>query len=473
MSDWIGNIFYFGSPKDGFKIYPDLGAVSNVFRGYYSNTETEWILIARKAENVTRYTYVRYDLLTAVAEGRTGSFFGISIDFLDHYFTDLKVMQTQIFEGIWGAILSERRLLEVQESSGRVAFKSYDLHDVSQYLDGVSQKIKDVIRQKKYSKFVRSSHEVPQAGENVYGLHPDSSSSAINEYFRIYGAIKLSPNLPVETQSPSEKQEEHKKNLERQVEERTKQADQLTRRVDELTRQLNQRDIELQTANQKLQRLQGYVQSFVSEFPSSTHTHQADRHSSHSRSTNQYYEPSHKNRSSDGMTRLSPNERRLSRNTKILIATGGGAIFFALMIFLFVYYFPDEVQPENQNAPVAQPSTKPPVPTASPEPLLFSRGAKSVLGVLNEAVFFQHAKGKEIYNEEDLKEVVTSFLFELSPEVRALFRTKNELWTQIMELNPTSKRKITNYLKDGPFTIERNPKQLEMLRDLVVFIKPV
>jgi hypothetical protein len=480
MSDWIGNIFYFGSPKDGFKVYPDLGAVSNVFGGYYTNTETDWILIARKSENVTRYTYVRYDLLTSLVDGRTGSCFGISIDFLDHHFTDLHVMQTQIFEGIWGAILSEKRLLEAEESSGRIAFKSYDLHDVSQYLDELSHKIRDVIRHKKYSRFVKPSDDIPQAGENVHGLHPNSSSAAIGEYFRMYGAVKLSPKLPIETQSPSEKQAEHKRNLERQVEERTKQADSLTKQIDELTNQLKQRDIELQAANQKLERLRGYAQSIASEFPSAVHTYQADVHFRQSRSSGQTYEPvqsgNHgKRSSSDKVTRIAHSEGQLSpRARKILIAAGGGAFVLALVILLYVYTYPDSATPTNDNVPAAQPSsTKPAVTIASPEPLLFSRGARSALGVLNEDVFLQHANGKKINNEEDLKEVLTSFLFELSPEVRAVYRSKDELWNQILELNPESKKKIRNHLKTGPFEIESNTDQLEMLRGLVVFSKPL
>src|SRR5215213_3509577 len=207
MNDWIGNIFYFGSPKDGFKVYPDLGAVSNVFRGYYSNTETDWVLVVRKFDDITRYTYVRYGLLTSLIEGRTGSCFGISIDFVNHYFTDLKVFLTEIFEGIWGAILDEKQLLEAQESSGKVAFKSYDLHDVGPYLDEMSKKIREVIRNKKYSEYLRPSYEIPQAGDDqIYGLHPNSSPSALLEYFRTYGAIKLAPNLPIEIKSLSEKQ---------------------------------------------------------------------------------------------------------------------------------------------------------------------------------------------------------------------------------------------------------------------------
>ena len=214
MTNAIGNIFYFGSPKDGFKVYPDPGALSNVFSGYYTNTENEWILVVRKSEEITRYTYVRYGLLTSLVEGRTGSCFGISIDFVNHYFTDLRVFLTEIFEGLWGAILDEKQLLEVQGSSGKVAFKSYDLHDVAPYLDGISKRIREVILNQKYSAYVRPAYEIPQADDNhFYGLHPDSSPSALSEYFRTYGAVKVAPNLPIETKSLSEKQEEDKENL--------------------------------------------------------------------------------------------------------------------------------------------------------------------------------------------------------------------------------------------------------------------
>ena len=459
MNDWIGNIFYFGSPKDGFRVYPDLGALSNVFSGYYSNTETDWILIARKAEDITRYTYVRYGLLTSLIDGRTGSCFGISIDFVNHYFTDLKVFQTEIFEGIWGAILDERQLLEAQESSGKVAFRSYDLYDVAPYLDEMSKKISAVLREKKYAKYVKPSHEIPQAGDNpIYGLHPDSSSSALREYFRTYGVIKLSPKLPIETKSASEKKEEHRENLEKVV--------------SELTEQLRQKEREVRALNQKLEELQNLVQPIRDFF--GTHTNKTDKHFGNSRQINQLNEslspPNQK--ASHAETAYSPSSKGERSPNAERVALGLAIALAVLAVISIGYLFMGQSKQEVQNPRVAQPASRPSPTIASRDPLLIVRRNEKEVGLLNEAAFLENASGKIIYDEADFKEVLTSFLFRFSPEVGEIYKgNKDELWNVILRLNPKSREKITQHLKRGSFTIETNTEQQAMLKELVVFTK--
>jgi hypothetical protein len=462
MNDWIGNIFYFGSPKDGFKVYPDLGAVSNVFRGYYSNTETDWVLVVRKLDDITRYTYVRYGLLTSLIEGRTGSCFGISIDFVNHYFTDLKVFLTEIFEGIWGAILDEKQLLEAQESSGKVAFKSYDLHDVGPYLDEMSKKIREVIRNKKYSEYLRPSYEIPQAGDDqIYGLHPNSSPSALLEYFRTYGAIKLAPNLPIEIKSLSEKQEEHKESLQKKVE--------------LLTEQLRKKDRELQTVNQKFERLQGLVKPIVMEFPPATPGNQSYIYAGNSRPLNQTHEPlSHGKHQTSHVTHNPSHESELGPKTRKIIAIiAGASILLALAIISAFYLFSDETkQDANSNQPI-QPVSQPTATVAVPDPLLIVRQNGIEMEVLNEAVFLEHARGKSIFDEADFKEVLTSYLFQVSPEVRDVYKgSKDELWKKIMDFNPRSRQKLKAYLNEKQsFKIESNVEQQAILRGLVVVVK--
>lgn len=459
MNDWIGNIFYFGSPKDGFRVYPDLGAPSNVFSGYYSNTETDWILIARKAEDITRYTYVRYGLLTSLIDGRTGSCFGISIDFVDHYFTDLKVFRTEIFEGIWGAILDERQLLEAQESSGKVAFRSYDLYDVAPYLDEMSKKIREVLRDQKYSKYVRPSHEIPQAGDNpIYGLHPDSSPSALREYFSTYGVIKLSPKLPIETKSASEKKEEQREKLEKVV--------------STLTEQLRQKEREVQASNQKLEELRGLVQPIRDFFE--THTNKTDRHFGDSRPINQPYEslPPPNRKASYAEAAHSPSSKdKLSPNAKRII--WGSAIVLGVFVAINIgYLFKGQSKQEIESPRMAPPASQPSPAIASREPLLIVRRNGKELGLLNEAAFLENARGKIIYDEADFKEVLTSFLFQFSPEVDEIYKgNKDELWNVILKSNPNSREKITQHLKRGSFKIEINAEQQAMLKELVVFIK--
>lgn len=465
MNDWIGNIFYFGSPKDGFKVYPDLGAVSNVFSGYYTNTGTDWILIARKSEEITRYTYVRYGLLTSLSEGRTGSCLGISIDFVNHYFTDLKVFRTEIFEGIWGAILDERRLLEVQESSGKAAFKSYDLHDVGPYLDDMSNKIREVIRDKKYSQYVRGSYEIPSAGDNqIYGLHPDSSPSALLEYFKTFGAIKLSPNLPIETKSPSEKQQEDKENLRQEVA--------------GLTDQLRQKERELQAVNQRLEKLHGLVQTMVTEFPPKP-GNESDTRFRNSRPSNQTHESlsnsNHKSINRQTAGHNPTNEDGLSPKTTKILIVAGGCILLALAIISTIYMTSDQREPPvnsnhpNNNQPI-RPVSQPTVTAAPPEPLLIVRQNGTEMLVLNESSFLQYARGTYIFDEAGFKEVLTAFLFRFSPEVREAYKNnKDDLWKRIWAANPKSKQKLYAYLNENKsFTIDSNLDQQAILRGLVI-----
>ena len=464
MNDWIGNIFYFGSPKDGFKVYPDLGAVSNVFDGYYSNTETDWILIARKSEDIIRYTYVKYGLLTALVDGRTGSCFGISIDFVNHYFTDLKVFQTEIFEKIWGAILSDGKLLETQESSGKVAFKSYDLRDVAPYLDEMSKKIREVIQDKKWSDYIRPAYEIPPANDSsVHGLHPESAPSAMSEYFRMYGAIKLSPKLPIETKSPTEKQKENSDNLEK--------------RVGELTEQLRQKDLELQAVNQRLEKVQLAAKPLYTELGFATHTSQVNNLVNNSRSTNQPYEAlssaNHKGQYSEKATHNRADEDDLSPRTRKILAIVAGIAILAALVFLGkVLISSEETNPGgSENTKATQPTSQPSASVASAEPLLIVRQNGKEIGILNERFFFEQARGKPIYYEADFKEALTSFLFQFSPEVRYIYKGKDELWNRIVELNPKSTKNLTEYLKRAPFAIESNADQQTILKDLVIFVR--
>ena len=450
MNDWIGNIFYFGSPKDGFKVYPDLGATASVFEGYSSNTETDWILVARKSEDRTRYTYVKYGLLTAAVDGRTGSYFGISIDFLNHYFTDLKIFQTEIFENIWRAILTDGKLLETQASSGKVAFKSYDLKDVGQYLDEMSKKIREVIQDKKWSNYIRPAYEIPQANDGAFqGLHPDSSPTAINEYFRLYGAIKLSPKLPIETKSLVEKQQETREHLER--------------KVGELTERLGQKERELQAVSQNFAKLQMSVNAIAMEF-------------SPARNTNQNYEPrpatNHTGHYPVNTTHR-PSHQRDPKNTMILAIVAVVFVLAALVLVVMALTSSGEITPvANTQTPL--PLIQPPVSAASPEAIIIVRRNNTEFAILNKAAFFQQFNERTIFDEGDLKEVLSAFLFQFSPEVSSFYGgDKDKLWKQVMESNPTSKRLLNDYLRHGSFKIDGNPVQQQILEELIIFKKPL
>jgi len=464
MNDVVGSVFYFGAPKDGFKVYPDPGAVSNVFSGYYSNIETDWVLIAKKSDEMTRYTYVKYGLLTSAIDGRTGSCFGIAIDFVNHYFTDLKVFRTQIVEGVLGAILDDRQVLEIQEGSGKVAFKSYDLYDVGSYLDEMSKKIRAVIADRKYSNYVRPSYEIPDAGENpVYGLHPDSSPSAMNEYFRTNGVIKLSPKYPVETKSFSEKQEEHKKNLQEEIE--------------KLTKQLNQKDDEIDRLKQRHDKLEGLIKPIFSEFSSTGATKESNQPIGESQTRNPSYEPYH---TAPKPAYYNPREDRPPRqkwSTTEKTIVAAAAIALLLLLFGLKYALSEDEKPGvNNNANPSQLFSQSPTATTSPspEPLSIRVDNGKRKGFLRESAFLEKEEGKIVSSEADIKEALTSYLFESSPEVQELYKNnKEDLWNKIIELNPSSNRKIGEYIKAKvSFKIENKRDQQDMLKELVVFIRP-
>lgn len=476
MDSFIGNIFYFGAPKDGFKVYPDLGSVSNIFSGYYSNSETDWFLLAKKTEAVTRYTYVRYGLLTSTVEGRTGSCFGISIDFFNHYFTDLNVFRTQIVEGVWGAILDDRKLLEIQESSGKIAFKSYDFFDVGEYLDEMSKRIRAVIADSKYSNYIRPSYEVPDADDNpVYGLHPDSSPSAIREYFKTYGVIKLSPKLPLETKSISEKAEEHKQNLLQDVERLTGE---LRRKDLEFTELLRQRDEEIQKLNQRLEKLRGFVDPIFNEFsfnsprmaaeasPFDQRTRSHNYQSSIDRPAQmQTYAPTIGIHPRNKQKQHTPHDKRFWVGIAIIV------FVFLAIIFLYFYAAGEEPDVVTRTVQFGSEPTAARAPTPLPVGILITveRGKRKAF--LNASVFLEEAKGSRISNEAEFKELLTSYLFRTTPEVVIIYRgNKEELWTNMMALNPKSKSMITKYLRDkAPFTIENSEDQQNLLKDMIIF----
>jgi hypothetical protein len=371
---------------------------------------------------------------------------------------------------VLGAILDDRQVLEIQETSGKVAFKSYDLHDVGSYLDEMSKKIREVIADNKYSNYVRPSFEIPNAGDNpVYGLHPDSSPSALNEYFRTYGVLKLSPKFPVETKSFSEKEEEHKKTLQEEV---NKLTEQLKQKDIEFIERLKQKDDEISQSNQRFQKLEGLVKPILNEFSLTALENETPSYSlnqSQQPRYQAYLKPTPKTHSSTTGGHIPRN--KWTTQTKVLSVVG---IVVALLAILITYWLLSE--DENPHVNDANPSsvTNQPKPTLTPrEPLLIAVENGKQKGFLNEFAFLEQTDGTIVFNEADFKGVLTSYLFRSSPEIRAIYAgNRDELWRKIMELNPASKKKIADYIKEKvPFKIENSKDQQSLLKDLIIFIE--
>lgn len=486
MNDFISNIYYFGSPKDGFKVYPDLGAKSNVFAGYYTNTETDWILIAKKSGNITRYIYVKYGLLTAV-NGRTGSCLGISIDFVNCYFTDLKIFHTEVIEKIWDVFLKGKILLEIQETSGKVAFKSYDLLDVSSYLDDMSKKIREVIADKKYSNYIRPSYEIADAGNNpIHGLHPDSSPLAINEYFRTHGIIKLSPKLPIETKSSAEKAEDEKKRLERTVVELNEQLEKKAKEISSLNAENNR----LMTA---LQRLQDSISAeFADIFPENmskpisaqiTNSQWAGQKNILFPTPQQIY-----NKSSD--ENASKSKSKLDLQSPIIFMISIVITFFILGWIIIFYLLPSFTDffstskidktvvnvGKNVNSSENQRNTNidRTIPSTDNEDILYLKSDNTkTKAFLTESVFLTKNAGKVISNMDEFKETLTTYLLKNSSITSEIYKDdKNAIWANILLLNPNSVTKITTFIsKKEQVFIENNAEQREILKDFIIYTK--
>lgn len=479
MNNFIGNIFYFGAPKEGFKVYPNLGDISNIFSGFYTNAEkADWILIAKKTNNITRYTYVKYGLLGS-SDARAGSCLGISIEFINYYFSDLEVLRTQIIEKIWDAFLIHKKLIERNESSGKVVFNSVDFFDVGSYLDDMTVKVKESITDHKFSSYVKSSIEIPDSADNlVYSLRQDSSPRAIIEYFKKYGIVKLSPISQLEEKSFAEREEENKKHLQDEVDRLTKQLEQKNNETNEL---LSQKDNKINQLEQKISRIQQEFTRIVStEFPvipvkaeSNALTEQPNAVWQKSIKTWAAYPEFQKitdvvNNDDQTAGKWLPSFSR--RNIVI------GIVGILGFVFLMLYFFsPDNKKADiNYNANINQmASPQKSVPEIT-EPLYIKTDNEKRKGFLKESVFLEKSKGTMISSETDFKEVLTSYLFRNSPEVQEIYKgDKDALWNKLIELNPTSSKKITNYIDEKiTFKIENNKEQQNVLKELVIFSRP-
>lgn len=443
MENFVGNIFFFGSLEDGFKVYPDLGVITSAYSSYYTNTETDWILVVKKSGNITAYTFVKYELLTSVTNGRPGSCLGISIDFIDYYFQDLELLRNQVMRKIWDTLIAENILLELHETSGKVAFKPYNLNEVGPYLDAKSQTIRKVITENHFKNVELSDH-IPDAGANpVYSLHPQSAPVVIREIFETYGVVKLSPRSQIETKSVAQKAEEKIRALEG--------------KVDSLDKQLRRRNEEIEELRRRL--------DGAKEAPSYDHPLAGS------------IEPEVVARASTQKISPKPDQRSVEPAGKagnkkavmaILVCILAAMVFFMLRNLVS----PNDVdtkESDNSNTgrPARQPSHQPDANEVSP---IREDGGQ---GFLIAETFLRDNRGELIPSKDGFKDLLTSYLLK-NTEVRRIYQSdKNRLWEKIIELNPNRERAIMNFLDRYPsFSIEvNNPYQKGLLDNLIIYSK--
>ncbi|MCF0075203.1 hypothetical protein LZD49_32270 [Dyadobacter sp. CY261] len=199
MDKIIRNIYYFGALADGFKVYPNHTGVDNIFSTYYNNSETDWFVLANNTQKSVFYTYVRYGILTSVANGRTGSCFGIAIEFEDCYFSDFEIFKASIIDKVIEILLKEGVLLS--RVSDLIAFKPYNLTEVSKYLDGMTLRIEEFIRGKYLAYLIPKDNVEKVGGKKIIGVNDQTPNDVVSGLFTRYGSVKLSPKIPLEIKS--------------------------------------------------------------------------------------------------------------------------------------------------------------------------------------------------------------------------------------------------------------------------------
>jgi hypothetical protein len=479
MGEFIGRIFYFGSPKDGFKVYPDAGPIHNLFSGYNSNSGTDWLITAQKAGSVVRVTYVRYGLITGVDNPREGSCLGISVEFLNHYFTNLEVYRVEIMEKMWTALVKGGYLLEAHETSGVVAFKSFDLADVGQYLDDMSGKIENVIREK-FVKYLRLSYDIPDAGENPgRAFHPQSSARAITEAFVESGTVTLSPNAPIESKSAMERQEEERTELRNEVERLSKNLSQVE--LDRAER-LKVKESELGQLRSKLGKIETIVNTLIAEFPPAEKVALADQrgavhplpNSATHRDYDPYVDPKRLHRTG---TEIGKSESRVKAWSKWLLGVLLLIVVLSLVIYGTLYLLGST---DTKPGPVvigAVPGTVGPRSTpqsnSMEDPFVTKSDAGGIRRFLNVQLFLAKNKGKRVSNEDEFGNILATYLFANSAELAAKYNNdKTELWLSILNTNAGNRKSLREYLAQKPdFEIADNPEQAELLRDLLIYVK--
>ena len=492
MKDVVENIFYFGVPEDGFKVYPNLGAVSNNFSGYYTKTEkADWILISKKTGNITQYTHVRYGLLTSSSNGRAGSCLGISINFIDYYFADLELFRKQIIELIWDGFLHDKELVESQQSTGRIVFKSFDFLDVKSYLDEMSNRVRGLITKPEFSNYLKSSQDIPDAEDKVlYSLHNNSSPKAIIEYFKKYGIIKISPISQVEEKSFSERDEEHKRNLEIEVNNLTDQIKQKEHHLIEIGKQKEneirlierEKNKEIEVIKQKLDTAKVFAAKILKEL-SGIEFDSSDSITQNigNQSSSKIWQPFPQSNINPATNSNPESKPKLIISKKHIITVAIVLGLFSLLILLYSYVFTQKqdvkIDLNKSSTPLSNLTSSVTTQKSSVlkvnNVIIIKDKNNRQIGFLNTQAFLEKNKGKAVKNMEEFKEILSNYLFENDDEVTQIYENDRvKLWNKILELNTNSPNVISDYCKKNQdFKIENSQEQQNILKDLVIYTK--
>ena len=464
----VGKIYFFGSLQDGFKVYPDSRGASSAFATYYNNTETDWVLAAKRTEEGTSYTYVRYGMLTSMTDGRHGSCLGISIEFLGCYFTDFAILREEIFEPVFGALVKENQLIG-NHPSGLIAFVPYNLTQTKSYLDKKAQMIQEVITSK-YSNYLRASSEITlHKGNTTTTLHPDSNVVAIHEIFQTGGAITISPKFNIENRSVTERLVAQNKYSESRILELENSLNYALGKHEMLKKATIESDALHAT---QLLKLQNEVAAL--------HAALKDAEKKASRSEKKR-EPERKTEQPDPAPippRKEPGqgERRLTPKKAAL-----GFVFLLVIAAVLAIAFCNDKDSRRSSLKHTEQPIRPFIEEElppKPRPIVTIVPIKIIVdqqnlqrGYLSEQAFLTQNNNVVVEDMKGIKSLLTTFLLPYSEVVRQEYRNDPEaLWEYIKVKNPTSIKSINAYLqKNSGLVVKDTPDLQDIFNDIIIY----
>lgn len=208
-------VFYFGTPKEGFQTYPHTQAYSE----FYNNISQGRYLDVYAFNQRITYTYVRYSgVLTEENMGRKGGCWGVSVVLHHYLFNELGELW-DFFEAIESKMLTEEQLVKrTTNKAGSMAFISQNFLKVSAYLDAWTKKIKRELLSEKNSArlgLIPWNTKIANAAKQVVHLHPKSKVQVMQEYLVDTGHLSLSEQHEAVQLLLSEQKEKAKTEAER------------------------------------------------------------------------------------------------------------------------------------------------------------------------------------------------------------------------------------------------------------------
>ncbi len=191
------SITFFGTLKDGFKIYPYSSSVYNRLSIFSNQSSTGSRLEVIRYEKSIIYIYVEYGLVTSFENGRPGSCFGISIAFSKKYFNSPEIFFSKICKQIFQTLVSEKEILIKNEVTGLIGYLPKDFERVSDVLNEWDERIRAVLSNNYLNYFSPISEVNLFNGIKVDHVNVQSSAKVIIEILKEKGAIILSADAPV------------------------------------------------------------------------------------------------------------------------------------------------------------------------------------------------------------------------------------------------------------------------------------